>query len=150
MIERDLDDGPSYPRRTVIGPVPTSLKLHYPIFSKCPTMATVLFVRDPIPKGISLFLSVLQRTHMTNRYPYDGPSCTTVLVVRDPIPKGLSLFLSVLQRTHVTDRHPYDGPSCTTILVVRDPVPKGLSLFFQVSSNVQLRRTIVPTMVRHS
>ena len=57
---------------------------------------TVLVVRDPIPKGLLLFLSVLQWTHATERHSHDGASCTTVLVVRDPVPKNLKLFPSVL------------------------------------------------------
>ena len=62
-----------------------------------PSYMTVMTVRDPSPKGLSLFLSVLQRTHVTDGHTNDGPSYTTFLVVRDPLPKGLSLFLSVLQ-----------------------------------------------------
>ena len=58
---------------------------------------TILVVRDPIPMGLSLFLSVLQRTNATDRLSHDDRFCTTVLVVKDPIPKGLSLFQSVLQ-----------------------------------------------------
>ena len=73
-------------------------------FSKCPptdtchgpSCTTVLVVKDPIPKGLSPFLSVLQRTHATDHQFHDGPSCTTVLVVRDPIPKDLTPFLSDL------------------------------------------------------
>ena len=57
-----------------------------------PSCTTVLVVIDPVSKGLSLFLSVLQRTHATDHHTYDGPFCTTVLVVRDPFPKGLSLF----------------------------------------------------------
>ena len=57
-----------------------------------PSGTTVLVVRDPIPKGLSLFRSVLQRTHVTDCHPYDDPSCTTVLVVREPVSKGLSPF----------------------------------------------------------
>ena len=71
---------------------------------------TVMVVRDPCPKGLPLFLSVLQRTHVTDHHTHDGLSCTTVLVVRDPVSKGLSLFLSVLQWTHMTDLHTHDGP----------------------------------------
>ena len=56
----------------------------------CPT---VLVVRDHVSKGLSLFLSVLQRTDGTDRRLYDGLSCTTVLVVRDPVSQGLSPFL---------------------------------------------------------
>ena len=89
---------------------------------------TVLVVRDPIPEGLSLFLSVLQRTNVMDRHLYDSPSCTTVLVVRDPIPEGISLFLSFLQRTNMMARHTYDGPSCTIVFVVRDLVPKGLTI----------------------
>ena len=57
-----------------------------------PSYTTVLVVRDHVSEGLSLFLSVLQRTHVTGRHPYDGLSCTTILVVIDPNPKGLSLF----------------------------------------------------------
>ena len=53
---------------------------------------TVLVVRDPVSKGLLLFLSVLLRTHVTDRRLHDGLSCTTVLVVRDPVSKGLSFF----------------------------------------------------------
>ena len=57
-----------------------------------PSCTTVLVVRDTVLKGLSLFLSVLQRANAMDCHTYDGPSCTTVLVVRDPFPKGLSLF----------------------------------------------------------
>ena len=72
-----------------------------------PSCTTVLVVRDPVYKGLSLFLSILQQTHLTDRHPYDGPSCTTVLVVRDPVPKGLSLFSKCPQMEK------YDGLSYT-------------------------------------
>ena len=58
-----------------------------------PSCTTVLVVKDPLPEGLSLFLSVLQRTDGTDRRLYDGLSCTTVLVVRDPVSQGLSPFL---------------------------------------------------------
>ena len=70
-----------------------------------PSCTTVLVVRDPIPKGLSLFLSVLQRTNMTDHRHYDDPSCKTVMVVRDPVSKGLSFF----SKGPLTDT--YDGPS---------------------------------------
>ena len=54
---------------------------------------TILVVKDPLPEGLSLFLSVLQRTHVTDRRLSDGQSCTTVLVVTDPVCQGLSPFL---------------------------------------------------------
>ena len=57
-----------------------------------PSCTTVLVVKDPIPKGLSLFLNVLQWTLATDRHTYDGPPWTTVLVVRDLVPKGLSPF----------------------------------------------------------
>ena len=53
---------------------------------------TVLVVRDPLPEGLSLFVRVLQRTHVTDRRLYDGLSCTTILVVRDPVSEDLSPF----------------------------------------------------------
>ena len=72
-----------------------------------------LFFRDPITNGLSLFLSVLLRTHATDRHTNDGLSCMTVLMVRDPFPKGLHIFiLSLLWRTPATDRRIYDDPSC--------------------------------------
>ena len=66
---------------------------------------TVLVVRDPVSNGLSLFLSVLQRTHVTDRHTHDGLSCMTVMTVRDPSPKGLHIFFKCL----LTDT--YDGPS---------------------------------------
>ena len=42
---------------------------------------TVLVVRDPIPKGLSLFLSVLQRTSMADRHTLNGPSYIAVITV---------------------------------------------------------------------
>ena len=70
-----------------------------------PSYTTVLVVRDPVSKDLSLFLSVLQRTHVTDRHTHDGPSCMTVITVRDPSPKGLHFFRKCL----TTDI--YDGPS---------------------------------------
>ena len=58
-----------------------------------PSCTTVLVVRDPVSKGLSLFLSVLQRTHVTDRHTHDGPSYTTVMTVRDPSAKGLHIFI---------------------------------------------------------
>ena len=111
--ERDTDDGPSYPRRTVIGSIPKSLTPHFPFL-----------------------LSVLQRTYVTDRRLHEGSSCTTVLVVRDLVSKGLSFFFpSVPQRTHVMDHRLHDGPSCTIVMLDRDPVSKGLSFFSQVFPN---------------
>ena len=51
--------------------------------------------RDPIPKGLSRFPSILQQTSMTDRHTLDGLSCITVMPVRDPSPKGLHFFSSV-------------------------------------------------------
>ena len=59
---------------------------------------TVLVVRDPIPKGLSRFLSVLQRTSTTDRHTLGGPSYITDMTVKDPSLKGLH-FLSVPRRT---------------------------------------------------
>ena len=57
-----------------------------------PFCTTVLVVRDPLSEGLSLFLSVLRRTHVTDRRTRDGPSCITIMTVRDPSPKVLSFF----------------------------------------------------------
>ena len=78
-----------------------------------PSCTTVLVVRDPVPKGLSFFLTVLLRTHATYGHWNYRPSFTNVLVIIDPVPKGLSLFLIVLQLKHATDRYSHDGPSFT-------------------------------------
>ena len=70
-----------------------------------PSCTSVLVVRDPLSEGLSLFLSVLQRTHVTNCRTHDGPSFMTVMTVRDPSPKGLSFF----SKCPLTDT--YDRPS---------------------------------------
>ena len=70
-----------------------------------PSCTTVLVFRFPVSKGLSLFLSVLQWTHVTDRRTHDGPSCMIVMTVRDPSPKGLSFF----SNCPLTDT--YDGPS---------------------------------------
>ena len=94
----------------------------------CP--AQLFWVSEtPIPKGLSLFLNVLQRTHATDRRSHDGPSFTTVLVVREPIPKGLSPFLCVLQQTSTKDHHTLNGLSCIIVMTIRDPSSKGLHTF---------------------
>ena len=103
MIEQDPDDGPLYPRWTVIGYIPTP---HH-----------------------SFSLSVHQLKHATDRRSHDGPSCMTVMVVRDLCPKGLHFFPSFLLWTSMTKLHTLDVPSCTTVITVRDPSPKGLHTF---------------------
>ena len=70
-----------------------------------PSCTTVLVVRDPLPEGLSLFLSVLQRTHVTDRHTIDGLSCMTVIMARDPSPKGLHIYF----KCPLTDT--YDRPS---------------------------------------
>ena len=72
------------------------------------------FFRDPFPKGLLLFLSVLLRTHATDRHPYDGSSCTTFLVAKEPIPKGLSIFSKCTQMEN------YEGPSYPRRSVLHD------------------------------
>ena len=57
-----------------------------------PSCTTVLVFRDPIPKGLSHFLRVLQRTSMTDRHTLDGSSCITIMAVRDLSLKGLHFF----------------------------------------------------------
>ena len=89
-----------------------------------PSSTTILVVRDPVSKGLSLFLSVLQRTHVTDRHTHDGPSCTTVVTVRDPFPKGLHFFSSVLRRTVV----PVMVRPAHTVILVRDS-PSGFSIY---------------------
>ena len=70
-----------------------------------PSCTIVLVVKDPLSEGLSLFLSVLQWTHVTDRRIHDDPSCMTVMTVRDPSPKGLLFF----SKCPLTDT--YDGPS---------------------------------------
>ena len=60
-----------------------------------PSCTTILVVRDPVAKGLSFFLSVLQRTHATDRCIYDGPSCLTDMTARDPSPKDLYILTQV-------------------------------------------------------
>ena len=67
---------------------------------------TVLVVRDPIPKGLSHFLSVLQWTSTMDRHTLDDPSCITVMTVRDPSLKGLHTF-SKCPLTETYDRLSY-------------------------------------------
>ena len=69
-----------------------------------PSCTTVLVVRDPIPKGLSHFLSVLQRTSTMDCHTLNGSSCITVMAVRDPSLKGLHFF-----KCPTTDID--DGPS---------------------------------------
>ena len=70
-----------------------------------PSCTTVMIVRDPVSKGLSLFLSVLQWTHVTDGRTHGGPSGMTVMTVRDPSPKGLHIF----SKCAMTDT--YNGPS---------------------------------------
>ena len=135
MTERGPDDGPSYPRLTVIGSVQTSPTPHCPIFSKCPptdtcdgpsfhdgsSCTTVLVIRDPIPKCLLLFPSVLLRTSTTDRHTLDVPSRITVMTVRYPSPKGFhNFFLSVPQWTSTTDLHNHNGPYWLSVILVKD------------------------------
>ena len=91
-----------------------------------PSYTTVLVVRGPISNGLQLYLSVLLRTSMTDRFTHDGPSY-------GPFEHTTIKFSpSVHQRTYAADRRSRDGPSCTTVLVVRDLNPKGLPLFLSV------------------
>ena len=46
-----------------------------------PFYTTVLVVRDPIPKGLSHFIRVLQRTSTMDRHTLDGSSETPLLRV---------------------------------------------------------------------
>ena len=55
-----------------------------------PSFTTGMVVRDPVPKSLSLFLSVLLRTPVTDRH---SMTHATVLVVKDLVPKGLSVLL---------------------------------------------------------
>ena len=57
-----------------------------------PSCTIVLLVRDPIPNGISHFLSVIERTFTTDRHTFDCPSYVTVITIRDPSLKGLHFF----------------------------------------------------------
>ena len=69
-----------------------------------PSCTTVLVVRDPVPKGLSLFLSVLQQTSTTDCHTQDGPSCMTVMTVKYPSLKGLHTFSKCSLMNN------YDGP----------------------------------------
>ena len=137
MTDRRTHDGPSlgpsqYPQHPTVHFSPSVHQRTHATDCRShdgPSCTIVLVVRDPVPKGLSLFLSVLLRTTMTDRHSHDGPSYTTVLIVRDPVPKGLSLFLSVLLRTHAIDCDSHDAPSCITVMTVRDPSLKGLHTF---------------------
>ena len=93
--ERDPDDGPSYPRWTVVGSVakalaPMSQRTHVTDRRAHDGLSctTVMLVRDPVSKGLSFF----PKCSPTDTC--DGPSssCTTVVVVRDPVSKGLSFY----------------------------------------------------------
>ena len=94
-----------------------------------PSGTTVLVVGDPIPKGLTLFLSVLLRTSTTDRHTLNGPSCTTVMVVKDPCPSGIHTLL----KCPLTNL--YDGLSSPRRTVLHNrhgcqkPCPEGLPLF---------------------
>ena len=100
-----------------------------------PSCTTVLVVRDPILKGLSRFLSVLQRTSTTDRLALDGPSCITVMTVRDPSLKDLHTFY----KCPLTDN--YNGPSYPRRSVLHDRCDSPR--LFQVSFEEHLRRTVI-------
>ena len=135
MTERDPDDGPSYPRRTVIWSVPKSLTPHSPIFSMCRPTDTVrpaqpFWLSETLFQRVSHFFYVSSNGYMGRTViPMMVRPAHTIMMVRDLIPKGLSNILSILKRISTIDRHTFDSPSCITIMTVRDPYPKGLHTF---------------------
>ena len=86
-----------------------------------PSCTTVLVVRDPVYKGLSLFLSVLQRAHVKDHHTHDGPSSMTIMTVRDPSPMGLHIFFQLFYDEHLRQTIvPVTVRPAETVMLVRD------------------------------